>query len=107
MCHAAIKIRTDRPDCSAVLVKIYDWEYSCYADAKEEIPLDAPEPKGKSVTVTSFFDTNLYHDLISGESVTGILHQFKKTLIDWYSKLQSTVETPTFGFKHVTTRTTE
>jgi len=84
---------------------LYDLECSCCADAKEEIPLDAPEPKGKPVTVTSFFDANLYHDLISGKSVTGILHQLNKTPINWCSKLQLTVETATFGSEHVATRT--
>jgi len=105
MCHAAIKIRTDIPDYSNIPVKLYDWEHSCYADAKEEIPLDAPAPKGKPVTMTSFFDANLHHDLISGKSVTGVLHQLNKTPIDWYSKLQSTVETATFGSEHVAART--
>jgi len=56
MWHATIKIRTDAPDYSNIPVKLYDWECSCYADAKEEISLDAPEPKGKPVTMTSFFD---------------------------------------------------
>ena len=105
MRHATIKIRTDAPDYSAIPVKMYDWEYTCYADAKEEIPIDAPEGKGKPVTMTSFFDANLYHDLISGKAVTGILHMFNKTPIDWYSKLQSTVETATFGSEYVAART--
>ena len=74
-------------------------------DAKEEIPLDAPKPKGKSVTVTFFFDANLCHDFISGKSVTGILHQFNKTLIEQCSKLQVAVETATFGLEHVAVRT--
>jgi len=55
--------------------------------------------------MTSFFDANLHHDLISGKAVTGNLHQFNKTLIDWYSKLQSAVETATFGSECVTART--
>jgi len=105
MCHATIKIRTDAPDCSNVSVKLCDWECSCCADAKEEIPLDAPAPKGKPVTVTSFFDANLHHDLISGKSVAGILHQLNKTPVDWCSKLQLTVETATFGSECVAART--
>jgi len=74
-------------------------------DAKEEIPLDAPKPKGKPVTVTAFFDADLCHDLISGKSVTGILHQLNKTPVEWHSKLQSTVETATFSSEHVAART--
>ena len=53
----------------------------------------------------AFFDANLYHDLISGRSVTGTLHLVNKTPIDWYSKLQSTVETATFGSEYVAART--
>jgi len=105
MRHATNKIRTNTPDCSNVPVKMHDWECTCHADAKEEIPLDAPKPKRKPVTVTSHFDANLHHDLISSKSVTGILHQLNKTPIDWCSKLQSTVETATFGSKCVAART--
>jgi len=105
MRHATIKIRTDAPDYSNIPVKLYDWGYSCYADAKEEIPSDAPKPKRKPVTMTLFFDANLCHDLISGKSVTGILHQLNKTPINWHSKLQSTAETATFGSEYVATRT--
>jgi len=105
MRHAMIKIRTDAPDYSNIPVKLCDWECSCYADAKEEIPLDAPTPKGKLVTMTSFFDANLYHNLISGKSVAGILHQLNKTPIDWHSKLQLTVEMATFGSECVAART--
>ena len=105
MRHGVIKIRTEAPDYSSIPVKMYDWEYTCYADAKEEIPPGSPEPKGKPVTTTSYFDANLYHDLISGKSVTGVLHFFNGTPIDWYSKLQSTVETATFGSEYVAGRT--
>jgi len=67
--------------------------------------LDAPAPKGKPATMTSFFDANLHQDLISGKSVTGVLHQLNKTPIDWCSTLQSTVETATFGSECVAART--
>jgi hypothetical protein len=50
-------------------------------------------------------DANLYHDLISGRSVTGILHLLNKTPIDWFSKLQSTVKMATFGSEYVAART--
>jgi len=58
---------------------------------------DSPKPKGKSITTTSYFDANLYHDAITGKVATGILHLFNQTPIDWFSKLQSAVETATFG----------
>ena len=105
MRHAVIRIRTEMPDYSDIPTKEYDWKYTCYRGATEEIPHDTPRPLGKPVQTTHYFDANLYHDLISGRSVTGILHLFNKTPIDWYSKLQSTVETATFGSEYVAGRT--
>ena len=105
MRHATIRIRTDEPDHSSIPVKHYDWEYTCYAGAKEAIPRDAPVPLGKRVSFTTYVDANLYHDLISGRSVTGTLHLANKTPIDWFSKLQATVETATFGSEYVAART--
>jgi len=67
MRHATIKIRTDAPDCSAIPVKMCDWEHSCYANTEEETPPDSPKPKGKSITMTPYFDANLHHDAISGK----------------------------------------
>ena len=50
-------------------------------------------PLGKAVVTTSFVDANLYHHLISSRSVMGCLHMINKTLIlDWFSKLQLTVD---------------
>ena len=103
--HAMIRIDTSMPDYSSLPKKDYDWTYTCYAGAKEEIPKDAPKPLGKSVQTTSYFDANLYHDLISGKSVTGILHMLNRTPMDWYSKLQSTAETATFGSEFVAAKT--
>lgn len=105
MRDGVIRIRTEEPDYSNIPDKIYDWESTVYGGAKEEIPGDAPPPLGKGVLMTSFFDANLYHDVISGKSVTGILHMFNKTPIDWFSKLQGTVESATFGSEYVAAKT--
>ena len=43
--------------------------------------------------------------MATGRSVTGILHFFNKTPIDWFSKKQATVETATFGSEFVAGRT--
>ena len=56
---------------------------------------------GKPVVMTTFVEANLYHDLVNGRSVTGILHVFNKTVINWYSKQQSTVKTATYGSEFV------
>ena len=105
MRNGMIRIRTDEPDYSCLENTEYSWKYTCYSGAKEETPVDAPAPLGKRIVTSSFGDANLYHDLISGRSVTGILHFFNKTPIDWFTKLQSTVETATFGSEYVAART--
>ena len=64
-----------------------------------------PKPLGKRVITSHYKDANLYHDFISGKAVTGILHFFNKTPIDWWTKLQATVETATFGSEYVSART--
>lgn len=72
---------------------------------KEVQPKDAPEPLGKPVTITSYVDANLLHDLLTGRSVSGVLHLLNKTPIDWFSKKQPTVETATYGSEFVAART--
>ena len=66
---------------------------------------DLPCPLGKEVVTTLFVDMNLYHDLISSRSVIGCLYMINKTLIDWFLKLQLTVETATFGSEYIVART--
>ena len=105
MRFGTIRLRTELPDYSAIPEKMYDWGYTCYGDAEELIPKDMPKPLGKPVQSTTFVDANLHHDLVSGRSVTGILHLLNKTPVDWFSKLQSTVETATFGSEYVAART--
>lgn len=68
---------------------------------RELKPEDAPDPLGKRVTVTTYVDANLYHDLLTGRSVTGILHLVNKMPAQWYSKKQGTVETATYGSEFV------
>lgn len=76
-----------------------------YQDPQEEFPTDAPEPLGKHVTLSHYFDANLMHDMITGKSVTEILHFFNQTLIGSHSKKQSTVETATYGSEFIAERT--
>ena len=41
---------------------------------------------------TTFLDINLQHDIVTGKSVTAVLHFITTTQIDWYSTRQATVE---------------
>jgi hypothetical protein len=99
-------VLTNEPDYSDYQDPEYDWSSSVYGDVKEIIPTDTLEPEGKYVTLSHYFDANLYHDMVTGRSVTAILHFLNQTLMDWYSKKQATVETATFGSEFITARTT-
>ena len=104
MKHAVIRIRTEEPDYSDLPDQQFDWTYSVYGDVCEIIPEDVPPPLGCFVTLTTYVDANLYHDMATGRSVTGILHLVNQSPFEWYSKKQGTVETATYGSEFVAAR---
>ena len=75
-----------------------------YPDAVEEIPPNAPKPKGKPVQMSVFVDADHAGDKITRRSRTGILIYLNAAPILWYSKRQNTVETLTFGSEFVAMR---
>ena len=102
--QAAIRVKTEEPDFSALPEQDFDWCYSVYGNVQEVLPKDLPKPLGKRVIITTYKDANLYHDMLTGRAVTGILHFFNQTLGDWYSKRQAVVETATFGSEFTAAR---
>ena len=99
---AAIRFRTEIPNHEAAgMPKEYDWEQTVYGGIHEELPGDMPVPKGKPVRITTYEDANLMHDLVTGRSMTGILHLLNQTPIHWYSRKQGSVETATYGSEFV------
>jgi hypothetical protein len=106
MKEARIRVLSNEPDYSDYQDLGYNWPSSVYGDVKEIIPMDIPEPKGKYVTLSHYFDVNLYHNMVTGRSVTAILHFLNQTPMDWYSKKQATVKTATFGSEFIAARTT-
>ena len=99
--HFAIRYRTKEPDYSHLPQQEYEWTRTVYGNVKEEIPKDIPKPSGKRVITTTFLDANLFHDIVTGKSVTAVLHFVNTTPTDWFSKRQATVETATYGYEFV------
>lgn len=99
----AIKFNVEVPYYGDYEVLSANWG-SMYHPCQEDIPKDAPEPKGKAVVTTTFVDANLMADFVTGRSRTGILHMFNKTLIEWYCRTQRQVETATYGSEFVAAR---
>ena len=105
MRHGAVRFRTGSPDFSAIPLTEYDWERSIYGKVSEMVPDDAPTPYGPRVTITTYVDANLCHDMITGRSVTGVLHLLNQSIIDYYTKKQPRVETATYGSEYMAART--
>jgi hypothetical protein len=77
-----------------------DWS-KFYRDAKEEIPLNAPEPRGKEINMYCFCDADHAGNRLTCWSQTGIFIFLNRAPIVWYSKKQNTVESSTFGSEFV------
>jgi hypothetical protein len=80
------------------------WERSVYGEPFEEIPEDAPVPKGKPVQQTGFFDANLEHCKVTGRSAMGAVFMVQGTIIGHFSCRQSTVETATYASEFIAGR---
>jgi hypothetical protein len=106
--HAAIRFRIGIPNHEAMYGETspsYDWMHTVYGMPTEDLPPNAPMPKGNPVRISTFVDANLMHDFTTGRSATGILHLLNQTPLDWYSKRQGHVETATYGSEFVAART--
>ena len=78
------------------IFKRYDC-YNFYRGAKETIPTDFPKAFGNSMSTHCFVDADLAGNLISRRSQTGVLIFWNRAPVIWHSKLQSSVESSTFG----------
>ena len=95
----------DEPDYStAPEIPDHDWEHNVYEKHKEDITKDAPEPLGKTIVLTHYFDASLMYNVLSGKAVTGVCTFYSKIPVDWYCKLQSTSETATYGAEFLSIR---
>ena len=72
--HFAIRYRTKEPDYSHLPKQKYEWTQTAYGNAKELFPIDIPKPLGKRGVTTKFLDANLFHDIVTGKSITTVLH---------------------------------
>ena len=75
-----------------------------YPDASEQIPSNLPPPRGKKVQLNVFVDADHAGDTVTRRSQSGILIFANMSLIKWFSKRQSTVETSTFGSELIALR---
>ena len=82
-----------------------DWTfYPFYKEAVsegEELPPNMPKPRGKSMTMRVFVDSDHAGDTVTRRSRTGFVVFLNQSPIYWYSKKQGSCETSTFGSEFV------
>ena len=88
------------PDIDKSQFKECDWK-PFYSSAKEAVPGNAPEPRGKDVDLRLFVDSDHAGDTVTRRSRTGFFIFMNMALVSWYSKKQSTIETSVFGAEFV------
>jgi len=73
-----------------------DWS-DFYKDVKEQVPHDAPEPRGQAVERATFVDSDHAGDTVPRRSRTGIFLFIQNAPIVWFSKKQTSIETSSTG----------
>ena len=73
-----------------------EWK-TLYGDVTEAIPTYAPDPRGKSVYLRMWVDSDNAGLKVKRQSRTGFLIFFNTELINWLSKKQATIEGSVFG----------
>ena len=105
MKHGLLRFQTTLPDYSDLPDITESWEQSIYGNVRETIPHDTPTLLGRDAILMHYVDANLLHNLLTGRSITGIIHFLNGTPIDWYSKKQNTAKTATYGLEYIAVRT--
>jgi hypothetical protein len=78
-----------------------NWSSSVYGEVQEEIPGNAPEPRGIGFTMRAFVDSDHAGDVSTRRSRTGFLVFLNSAPIYWFSKKQTCIETSSFGSEFI------
>ena len=97
MKHAVIWFCISLLNYSDIQYKKNDWKNSVYGDVNELMPTNAPESLEAPIILTHYVDANLYHYMLTGRSITGIINFINKTPIDLFSKKNNTGKIATYG----------
>jgi hypothetical protein len=83
---------------SIKLQQVFGGQYHYF---KEDIDLRFPPPLLKELEVNMFYDADHGFDKVTGRSITGIINFVGSTPIFWDLKLQSCIQTSTFGSEFI------
>jgi hypothetical protein len=68
-----------------------------FSSVTEELPYYHHIPWGELMRSTSYQDSNIYHALITGRPLSGVIHFLKQTPTASFCNKQISVETATYG----------
>ena len=89
------------PDIDESAFPEQDWSATAYSGCKEDIPPNAPKPRGIGFTMRAFVDSDHAGDTATRRSRTGYIIFLNSAPIYWFSKKQTCVETSSFGSEFI------
>ena len=89
------------PDIDETKFRKEDWSAAPYGEPKEDIPCNAPTPRGIGFTMRAFVDSDHAGDSSTRRSRTGFMIFLNSAPIFWFSKKQTSVETSSFGSEFI------
>jgi hypothetical protein len=95
MRYSAIQICTEEPHSSDIPRTEYDWEFSVYRRAKEELLEDAHEPLGKHHGLLETNGWKLFHDSLAKRAKKKMLCMVKQSKLRPYKTRKKYM----YGFK--------
>ena len=89
------------PDIDQSQFPTEDWSATPYGPCTEDIPYNAPAPKGIGFTIRAFADSDHAGDSVTRRSRTGFIVFLNSAPIFVYSKKQGSCETSSFGSEFI------
>ena len=99
--NAVMVFDPSEPDLDETQFPREDWSATPYGSCNEDIPSNAPEPRGVGFIMRAFVDSDHAGDIATRRSRTCFMIFLNSSLIYWYSKKQGSCETSTFGSEFI------
>ena len=90
-----------QPDMNEESFEKEDWSHSVYGEKSEELPVNAPEPRGFGFKMRAYVDSDHAGHTITRRSRTGFIIYLNNAPIYWTSKRQTSIQTSTFASEFI------
>ena len=99
--NASMVFDPTEPDIDESKFVKEDWSAAAYGECTEEIPSNAPKPRGVAFTIRAFVDSDHAGDVVTRRSRTGFIVFLNSSPIYWFTKKQTGIETSSFGSEFI------